>query len=78
MKKLIYAPVPEQQVIYIDKEIAVINNDKVMYLKPNDISDMLCLYMILDEWKLADIYKRIIIDMIEDMYDKDCEFEEKL
>lgn len=71
MKKLIYAPVPEQQVIYIDKEIAVINNDKVMYLKPNDISDMLCLYMILDEWKLADIYKRIIIDMIEDMYDND-------
>lgn len=73
MKKLIYAPVPEQQVIYIDKEIAVINNDKVMYLKPNDISDMLCLYMILDEWKLADIYKRIIIDMIADMYDKDNE-----
>ena len=71
MKKLIYAPVPEQQVIYIDKEIAVINNDKVMYLKPNDISDMLCLYMILDEWKLADIYKRIIIDMVEDMYDND-------
>ena len=71
MKKLIYAPVTEQQVIYIDKEIAVINNDKVMYLKPNDISDMLCLYMILDGWKLADIYKRIIIDMIEDMYDKD-------
>ena len=71
MKKLIYAPVPEQQVIYIDKEIAVINNDKVIYLKPNDISDMLCLYMILDEWKLADIYKRIIIDMIEDMYDND-------
>ena len=71
MKKLIYAPVPEQQVIYIDKEIAVINNDKVMYLKPNDISDMLCLYMILDEWKLADIYKRIIIDMIEDIYDND-------
>ena len=73
MKKLIYAPVPEQQVIYIDKEIAVINNDKVIYLKPNDISDMLCLYMILDEWKLADIYKRIIIDMITDMYDKDNE-----
>ena len=71
MKKLIYAPVPEQQVIYIDKEIAVINDDKVMYLKPNDISDMLYLYMILDEWKLADIYKRIIIDMIEDMYDND-------
>ena len=71
MKKLIYAPVPEQQVIYIDKEIAVINNDKVMYLKPNDISDMLCLYMILDEWKLADIYKGIIIDMVEDMYDND-------
>lgn len=71
MKKLIYAPVPEQQVIYIDKEIAVINDDKVIYLKPNDISDMLCLYMILDEWKLADIYKRIIIDMIEDMYDND-------
>ena len=31
---------------------------KVIYLKPNNISDMLCLYMILDEWKLADIYKR--------------------
>ena len=73
MKKQIYAPVPEQQVIYIDKEIAVINNDKVMYLKPNDISDMIYLYMILDEWKVADIYKRIIIDMIEDMYDKDIE-----
>ena len=71
MKKLIYAPVPEQQVNYIDKEIVVINDDKVMYLKPYDISDMLYLYMILDEWKLADIYKRIIIDMISDMYDKD-------
>ena len=71
MKKLIYAPVPEQQVIYIDKEIAVINDDKVIYLKPYDISDMLYLYMILDEWKLADIYKRIIIDMIADMYDND-------
>ena len=71
MKKLIYAPVPEQQVIYIDKEIAVINNDKVIYLKPNDIYDMFYLFMILDEWKLADIYKRNIIDMIEDMYDKD-------
>ena len=71
MKKLIYAPITEQQVIYIDKEIAVINNDKVMYLKPNDIYDMLYLYMILDEWKLADIYKRNIIDMIEDMYDND-------
>ena len=71
MKKLIYAPVPEQQVIYIDKEIAVINDDKVIYLKPNNISDMLCLYMILDEWKLADIYKRNIIDMIEDLYDND-------
>ena len=71
MKKLIYAPVPEQQVIYIDKEIAVINDDKVIYLKPYDISDMLYLHMILDEWKLADIYKRIIIDMIADMYDND-------
>ena len=71
MKKLIYAPVPEQQVIYIDKEIAVINDDKVIYLKPNDIYDMLYLFMILDEWKLADIYKRTIIDMIEDMYDND-------
>ena len=71
MKKLIYAPVPEQQVIYIDKEIAVINNDKVIYIKAYDISDMLYLYMILDEWKLADIYKRNIIDMITEMYDKD-------
>ena len=71
MKKLIYASVPEQQVIYIDKEIAVINDDKVMYLKPYVISDMLYLYMILDEWKLADIYKRNIIDMIADMYDND-------
>ena len=71
MKKLIYAPVPEQQVIYIDKEIAVINDDKVMYLKPNDKSDMVYLDIILDKWKLADIYKRNIIDMIEYMYDND-------
>ena len=39
--------------LLFDKEIAVINDDKVIYLKPNNISDMLCLYMILDEWKLA-------------------------
>ena len=71
MKKIIYAPVPEQQVIYIDKEIAVINDDKVIYLKVKDISDMIYLYMILDEWEVADIYKRIIINMIEDMYDND-------
>ena len=73
MKKIIYAPIPEQQIIYIDGEIAVINDDKVIYLKVKDIYDMIYLYMILDEWKLADIYKRIIIDMITDMYDKDNE-----
>ena len=73
MKKIIYAPIPEQQIIYIDGEIAVINDDKVIYLKVKDISDMIYLYMILDEWKLADIYKRIIMDMISDMYDKDKE-----
>lgn len=71
MKKIIYAPIPEQQIIYIDGEIAVINDDKVIYLKVKDISDMIYLYMILDEWEVADIYKRIIIDMIEDMYDND-------
>ena len=71
MKKIIYAPIPEQQIIYIDGEIAIINDDKVIYLKAKDISDMIYLYMILDEWKLADIYKRIIIDMIADMYDND-------
>lgn len=71
MKKIIYAPIPEQQIIYIDGEIAIINDDKVIYLKVKDITDMIYLYMILDEWKLADIYKRTIIDMIEDMYDND-------
>ena len=71
MKKIIYAPIPEQQIIYVDGEIAIINDDKVIYLKVKDISDMIYLYMILDEWKVADIYKRIIIDMIEDMYDND-------
>ena len=73
MKKIIYAPVPEQQIIYIDGEIAIINDDKVIYIKVNDITDMTYLFMILDEWKLADIYKRIIIDMITEMYDKDKE-----
>ena len=71
MKKIIYAPIPEQQIIYVDGEIAIINDDKVIYLKAKDISDMIYLYMILDEWEVADIYKRIIIDMIEDMYDND-------
>ena len=71
MKKIIYAPIPEQQIIYVDGEIAIINDDKVIYLKVKDIYDMIYLYMILDEWEVADIYKRIIIDMIEDMYDND-------
>ena len=71
MKKIIYAPIPEQQIIYIDGEIAIINDDKVIYLKVNDITDMVYLYMILDEWEVADIYKRIIIEMITDMYDND-------
>ena len=71
MNKIIYAPIPEQQIIYIDGELAIINDDKVIYLKVNDITDMLYLFMILDEWKLADIYKRNIIDMIADMYDND-------
>ena len=71
MKKIIYAPMPEQQIIYIDGEIAIINDDKVIYINVKDITDMLYLFMILDEWKLADIYKRMIIDMIADMYDND-------
>ena len=71
MKKIIYAPIPEKQIIYIDGEIAIINDDKVIYLKVNDITDMVYLYMILDEWEVADIYKRIIVEMITDMYDND-------
>ena len=71
MKKIIYAPIPEQQIIYIDGEIAIINDDKVIYLKVNNITDMVYLYMILDEWEVADIYKRIIIETITDMYDND-------
>ena len=71
MKKIIYAPIPEQQIIYIDGEIAIINDDKVIYLKVNDITDMVYLYMILDEWEVADIYKRIIVEIITDMYDND-------
>ena len=39
--------------------------------KNTRIYDMLYLFMLFDEWKLADIYKRNIIDMIEDLYDKD-------
>ena len=71
MKRIVYAPVPEQQVIYVDKEITVINNDKVIYLKANAFEDMLYLYMILDEWKLADIYKERIINTITDLYDNE-------
>ena len=71
MKKIIYAPIPEQQIIYIDGEIAIINDDKVIYLKVNNITDMVYLFMILDEWEVADIYKRIIVEMITDMYDND-------
>ena len=71
MKKIIYAPIPEQQIIYVDGEIAIINDDKVIYINVKDITDMLYLFMILDEWEVADIYKRIIIDMVEDMYDND-------
>ena len=71
MNKIIYAPIPEQQIIYIDGEIAIINDDKVIYLKAKDITDMLYLFMILDEWEVADIYKERIIELINYLYDKD-------
>lgn len=71
MKKLIYAPVPEQQIIYIDGEVALINNNKVIYFDVNNLNDILYLYMILDEWQLADIYKRNIIDTIIEIYDQE-------
>ena len=71
MKKIIYAPIPEKQIIYIDGEIAIINDDKVIYINVKDITDMLYLFMILDEWKVDDIYKARIIELINYLYDKD-------
>ena len=71
MKKIIYAPKTEQQIIYIDGEIAIINDDKVIYINVKDITDMLYLFMILDEWKVDDIYKARIIELINYLYDKD-------
>ena len=71
MKKIIYAPVPEQQIIYIDGEIAIINDDKVIYINVKDITDMTYLFMILDEWEVDDIYKARIIELINYLYDKE-------
>ena len=71
MKKIIYAPIPEKQIIYVDEEIAIINDDKVIYINVKDITDMLYLFMILDEWKVDDIYKARIIELINYLYDKD-------
>lgn len=71
MKKIIYAPIPEKQIIYIDGKIAIINDDKVIYINVKDITDMLYLFMILDEWEVDDIYKARIIELINYLYDKD-------
>ena len=71
MKKIIYAPIPEKQIIYVDGEIAIINDDKVIYINVKDITDMLYLFMILDEWEVDDIYKARIIELINYLYDKD-------
>ena len=71
MKKIIYAPKTEQQIIYVDGEIAIINDDKVIYINVKDITDMLYLFMILDEWEVDDIYKARIIELINYLYDKE-------
>lgn len=71
MKKIIYAPMAEKQIIYIDGEIAIINDDKVIYINVKDITDMLYLFMILDEWKVDDIYKARIIELVNYLYDKE-------
>ena len=73
MKKIIYAPVPEQQVIYIDRELAVINNDKVIYLKVNKLEDMEFLFCILTEWNIAEKHIEDIIEAIFRIYDDETE-----
>ena len=73
MKKIIYAPVPEQQVIYIDRELAVINNDKVIYLKVNKLEDMEFLFYILTEWNIAEKHIEDIIEDIFRIYDDETE-----
>ena len=71
MKKLIYAPVPEQQIIYIDKEFVVISDDKVLYLKVNNLEDILILYSILNIWGLGDSHKMTIINTLLELYDQE-------
>ena len=68
MREIIYQT-EHDIIIYSNKEVIVVKDDKVKYLKANRLLDLICLHWYMEEMNLSDDSRNGIVQYILDLYD---------
>lgn len=71
MREIIYQS-EHDMIIYSNKEVIVVKDDKVKYLKANRLLDLICLHWFMEEMNLSEDSRNGIIQYILDLYDMEC------
>lgn len=68
MREIIYQT-EHDIIIYSNKEVIVVKDDKVKYLKANRLLDLICLHWYMEEMNLSEDSRNGIVQYILDLYD---------
>lgn len=68
MREIIYQS-EHDMIIYSNKEVIVVKDDKVKYLKANRLLDLICLHWYMEEMNLSEDSRNGIVQYILDLYD---------
>ena len=70
MREIIYQS-EHDMIIYSNKEVIVVKDDKVKYLKANRLLDLICLHWYMEEMNLSENSRNDIVQYILDLYDEE-------
>lgn len=70
MREIIYQS-EHDMIIYSNKEVIVVKDDKVRYLKSNRLLDLICLHWYMEEMNLSEDSRNCIVQYILDLYDEE-------
>lgn len=70
MREIIYQS-EHDMIIYSNKEVIVVKDDKVKYLKANRLLDLICLHWYMEEMNLNEDSRNGITQYILDLYDEE-------
>ncbi len=68
MREIIYQS-EHDMIIYSNKEVIVVKDDKVRYLKANRLLDLICLHWFMEEMNLSEDSRNCIVQYILELYD---------